>query len=1252
MSLVVNTDKSYVKLAQLNWATHTFYVDSIKAFLETDFDINYVLSFDSKTHHDETNKWSGCTALHFAVEKKVKVRASIIKVFLEKKADFICQNSKGFTPLRFALETELVSDANDIHSTSKSLFRALLSAHTKFKNVANPCCNDGISHLHMACLADSLDVVKFFLDAGMSVNEAINFNSRIFSGYTCLHLATKSENKKMVEMLLKYGADITSLNASGLSPLHLLIIEQIKYISQPTSQAIKDKRLLNIENIIDVILQSCKDGTSLPDCINLTKLHIYCIRIQSFKPEDLKEMLTNYVDFNAPTHFDAAMYPGSTPLHFAARCNLQAVMILSRNGANLLAEDANGVTPFDICLKKCTLDDLIDILNTQEELRSIKFNDKDHLIDFIAAFRTQSSLYSYLRNRKINTAIPDTSPLWPGCTLLHIAVMCQHQYDANRIEIVLSHEPDMTIRDSKNMTALHVVYRLKKISHVTEVLRSHSTFLVNPVNNQNLSHAHIAALLDRPNITRNLLDNQCADNLNLRLQAGTYWQFSKKIDKSKLDVIIPSDSTFFHFAVAIRSNELIKYLIEKDADPYLLDAEGLTWIHRAFVSEHFAQFKSLLWSNEKLLQSNPVAPGELSHFHMACYCGNLQSVAALLSMTPNINEPITSDLMNCIKKLPSYVCLGDTPLHLAARANSAEVIDFLLKNGAKIKAENEKGLNPFHTALIMSRSEAVVNLLKSKFEKKKKWTDETGLMHLHVACALKDDVLVKALLKSGQNVNGRIKNNSPIWPGEAPLNILVKNEYPEDDSIVKILLDHIIKNMKHETSGAEKSHASPKRRKVSSLSDKSFIIEKNGLSAFHVSCMGTDPDIVESFLKFGVNINATTDYFSTLNAGYTPLHFAVEYGSESVVEMLLKYGADVNIENRDGYTPVHLAVSARLDFIKIFFRNHELNMGRKTIFNQTAIDILLENKNAFTCNSSVEYILEMLRHQAADNISFFTKLNLVDRLLQNFTGSSLESLIRAIPKLSALDNKRCSVLHHIFMADLPNNMNNNRDGLVNNIEILLKAGKLDLNQRDRNGKTPFHHAMTANNRALKIEALLLTGADINVTDNQGNTPYTYCFEERAYVDQILINMLQNHVIKIQSAGLYLHPVNKKYLMEQRNSSKKRFVINNTMNRVVDESLQVRVRDLLTEKIVMKFMSLSLSKQESILKILKSQALHHEFIEWSPIFSWQYRRILERRSLRKFVINALYNIFDQKLPELCLQSVVVHLSTAHWRILIK
>jgi len=70
---------------------------------------------------------------------------------------------------------------------------------------------------------------------------------------------------------------------------------------------------------------------------------------------------------------------------------------------------------------------------------------------------------------------------------------------------------------------------------------------------------------------------------------------------------------------------------------------------------------------------------------------------------------------------------------------------------------------------------------------------------------------------------------------------------------------------------------------------------------------------VEQFLKAGADVNTRGK-----DDGNTGLHWAASYGLTEMAELLIGYGADVNLKNKDGNTPLHWAAGqGKLEIVKI-----------------------------------------------------------------------------------------------------------------------------------------------------------------------------------------------------------------------------------------------------------------------------------------------------------------------------------------------
>jgi len=60
--------------------------------------------------------------------------------------------------------------------------------------------------------------------------------------------------------------------------------------------------------------------------------------------------------------------------------------------------------------------------------------------------------------------------------------------------------------------------------------------------------------------------------------------------------------------------------------------------------------------------------------------------------------------------------------------------------------------------------------------------------------------------------------------------------------------------------------------------------------------------------------------------GWTPLHWAVEYGNRAVAVLLISRGADLNTGARDGMTPLHLAAGGKQAVLELLLdRGADIN---------------------------------------------------------------------------------------------------------------------------------------------------------------------------------------------------------------------------------------------------------------------------------------------------------------------------------------
>jgi palmitoyltransferase len=86
------------------------------------------------------------------------------------------------------------------------------------------------------------------------------------------------------------------------------------------------------------------------------------------------------------------------------------------------------------------------------------------------------------------------------------------------------------------------------------------------------------------------------------------------------------------------------------------------------------------------------------------------------------------------------------------------------------------------------------------------------------------------------------------------------------------------------------------------------VSNKRGLNVLHMACQGNQPASLIYFKeKVSLNIQSVDDM------GSTPLHWACYTGSENAVSFLLSWKINVNAQDREGLTALHLAVMSGIN---------------------------------------------------------------------------------------------------------------------------------------------------------------------------------------------------------------------------------------------------------------------------------------------------------------------------------------------------
>jgi ankyrin repeat protein len=137
--------------------------------------------------------------------------------------------------------------------------------------------------------------------------------------------------------------------------------------------------------------------------------------------------------------------------------------------------------------------------------------------------------------------------------------------------------------------------------------------------------------------------------------------------------------------------------------------------------------------------------------HKACYLNNNMLVKIILD-----NKGITSDWINSRSKV------GFTALHFASYKGNLEIVDLLIKKGAKFDSENEKGLNVLHLSAQNNQIEPIIYFTQ-KYGMDINVKDREGSTALHWACYTGSETVVTFLLNLNIEINAKdIQGLTPL----------------------------------------------------------------------------------------------------------------------------------------------------------------------------------------------------------------------------------------------------------------------------------------------------------------------------------------------------------------------------------------------------------------------------------------------------------------------------------------------------------
>ena len=282
-----------------------------------------------------------------------------------------------------------------------------------------------------------------------------------------------------------------------------------------------------------------------------------------------------------------------------------------------------------------------------------------------------------------------------------------------------------------------------------------------------------------------------------------------------------------------------------------------------------------------------------------------------------------------------------TPLLWASLSSSGEFIETLIDLGADVNAQRtDDKVTPLILSASWNNFMAVYLLLDHEADSNIARAD--GNSPLHIAVSNGFFHITKLLIKKGSNVNLQNKEGrTPLFLGvknkrKHLIKLLIENEADvtigyQENSTDRIYLvrgkgrgraawqyvlvkKHLLGLFLKRTNGGSLDGADfgavlrsgwgkdPPEGTIDQILEECDFKEIPGVTVLHIASKeNNEPEIIDLLVKSGANVNAQDA------EGFTPLHMATIHGNLKIVKKLVDLDADVNIITTDGKNAAELA---------------------------------------------------------------------------------------------------------------------------------------------------------------------------------------------------------------------------------------------------------------------------------------------------------------------------------------------------------
>ena len=713
----------------------------------------------------------------------------------------------------------------------------------------------GLTPLRAAAFGGHLDIVSCLVEHGADVN------ARDDGENTPLMATCYNGHMNVATYLVEHGAKIHLQDEDGDTCLHYAAEgDHVEVVSKLLAVGAKENPdYVNARNNSGTtpLMKTCSYGnmnvaTYLVD--HGANIHLQdkngntCLHFAAEKGH--VEVVSKLLGLGAkenPDYVNATKHSGTTPLMITCyNGHMNVATYLVEHGANIHLQDKYGNT----CLHYAAEGGQIEVVSK-----------------LLAVGAKENQDYVNTRNNS------GTTPLMRTCYNGHMNVAAY----------LVEHGANIHLQDKNGDTCLHFAAEgghVEVVSKLLAVGAKENQDYVNTRNNSGTTplmttcyngHMNVATYLVEHGANIHLQDKNGNTCLHYAAQGGQIEVVSKllavgaKENQDYVNTRNNSGTTPLMRTCYNGHMNVAAYLVEHGANIHLQDKNGDTCLHFAAEGGHVEVVSKLLAVGAKENQDyvNTRNNSGTTLLMRTCYNGHMNVATYLVKHGANIHLQDKN---------------GNTCLHYAAEGGQIEVVSKLLAGGAKenqdyVNTRNNSGTTPLMRTCYNGHMNVAAYLVEHGANIHLQ--DKNGDTCLHFAAEGGHVEVVSKLLAVGAKENQdyvNTRNNSGTTP-------LMRTCYNGHMNVATYLVEH----------GAN-----------------IHLQDKNGNTCLHAAAQGGQIEVVSKLLAVGAKENQ--DYVNTRNnSGTTPLMRTCYNGHMNVATYLVKHGANIHLQDKNGNTCLHYA---------------------------------------------------------------------------------------------------------------------------------------------------------------------------------------------------------------------------------------------------------------------------------------------------------------------------------------------------------